>query len=270
MTQTVSVPVEKIVKAKELVKLVLLKKKVTVHQIQKLCGFLNFLCRAIVPGRAFTRRLYASYAGSKLKPHHHIYIKSENRLDLKIWNVFLEHPSVFARPFMDFANVLSADQIFFYTDSSGNKNLGMGGICVSSWMYSSWDSQFVATRKPSIQYLELYALTAAIIAWIHRYQNRRVIVFCDNNSVVNMLNQGTSGCKQCMVLIRIITLHCMVHNVCVFGEHLSTTKNDLADALSRLKLKKFFKLAQRKGLYLDPYPTPVPELIWPMKKIWAA
>ena len=33
------------------------KKKVTIHELQRLCGFLNFLGRAIIPGRAFTRRM---------------------------------------------------------------------------------------------------------------------------------------------------------------------------------------------------------------------
>ena len=36
--------------------------KATVKQLQQLCGFLNFPCHAIVPGRAFTRRMYANYS----------------------------------------------------------------------------------------------------------------------------------------------------------------------------------------------------------------
>ena len=31
------------------------QRKITVLQLQKICGFLNFLGRAIIPGRAFTR-----------------------------------------------------------------------------------------------------------------------------------------------------------------------------------------------------------------------
>ena len=30
------------------------KKKVTVKDLQKLCGYLNFLCKAIFPGQTFT------------------------------------------------------------------------------------------------------------------------------------------------------------------------------------------------------------------------
>ena len=54
---TVSVPVEKITKAAILIDRVLEKssKKITVNQLQKICGFLNFLCHCVLLGRAFTR-----------------------------------------------------------------------------------------------------------------------------------------------------------------------------------------------------------------------
>ena len=38
---------------------------------------------------------------SKLKQHHHVRITVENKLDLLMWQKFLQHPSVFYRPFMD-------------------------------------------------------------------------------------------------------------------------------------------------------------------------
>ena len=54
--QLVMLACEKIAKGRELIINILEKtsKKVTVHQIQKLTGFLNFLGRGIIPGRAFT------------------------------------------------------------------------------------------------------------------------------------------------------------------------------------------------------------------------
>ena len=50
--QIISILMEKVQRAKSLI-LSILKKKVTVKELQKLCGFLNFLCRCIVPGCAF-------------------------------------------------------------------------------------------------------------------------------------------------------------------------------------------------------------------------
>ena len=59
--QIVGIPKEKVAKALSQINYFLTKKnkKVTVLEVQQLCGTLNFISRAIVPGRAFTRRLYA-------------------------------------------------------------------------------------------------------------------------------------------------------------------------------------------------------------------
>ena len=58
----VGIPTEKIERALDMIEYFLNKnkKKATVKEIQKLAGYLNFLCRCVIPGRAFTRRFYAS------------------------------------------------------------------------------------------------------------------------------------------------------------------------------------------------------------------
>ena len=143
--QTVSVPREKITKALNMINSVLSKKskKMTILQLQKNCGYLNFLGRAIIPGRAFTRRLYSNL-NDKLKPHHHIKISRETRMDLEMWVQFLTHPTAaFYRPFMDFSKTWKATEIEFYMDASKNKLLGSGGYCQNSWMIQNWSNNFI-------------------------------------------------------------------------------------------------------------------------------
>ena len=161
INQCVCIPIDKVRKAVELITAVLERKsrKVTLHQLQKICGFLNFLGRCVIPGRAFTRRLYAYTAGDKLKPHHHIRVNAEMRADLLMWITFLEHPTVFCRPFLDFSSFLVADTIDMYSDASGK--IGMGAICGSEWIHKCWDSTFISCCKPSIEFLELYTVVAA-------------------------------------------------------------------------------------------------------------
>ena len=57
----ICIPTDKIDKALDLLEYFLNKKnkKVTKLKVQQLCGYLNFLSRAILPGRTFVRRLYA-------------------------------------------------------------------------------------------------------------------------------------------------------------------------------------------------------------------
>ena len=81
--RTLSLPLDKKEKAKYMLELCIKNKKATVKQIQSLTGLLNFLNRVIVPGRAFTRRLYFaihSQTGA-LKQHHHVSLSRDFRED---------------------------------------------------------------------------------------------------------------------------------------------------------------------------------------------
>ena len=264
VSQTISIPVEKIQRANELIDKALKSKskKVTLHQLQQLCGFLNFLGKCIVPGRTFTRRLYA-YTSGDLKPHHHIRITGEMKLDLELWQTFLKHPTVYCRPFMDLSENIVSTEIDFYTDASGR--IGFGGVCQNSFMYEYWDSEFLRVENPSIDYLEMYAVAAAVLAWIHRFKNRRVTIFTDNKGVRDMLNSAVGKTNNCMVLIRIIVLKCLVENVKLSAKYVKSEDNIFADQLSRGKLDSFRK--DSKGKY-ELVSTPIPEEIWPVTKIW--
>ena len=264
--QLVFIPIEKVDNALMLIEAMLNRpsSKTTLLEVQKLCGVLNFISRCVVPGKAFTRRLYALTKGLT-KPHQHVKLKQENKLDLKTWQTFLRHPAVFSRPFADFDKTWLAQEINLFTDSSLNANLGCGGISERSWFVQQWDPDFIKDYTPSIAYLELYAVTAAVLLWIHRYENKKIALFCDNLSVVHMINKNTSGCKNCMVLIRLIVLHGLLHNVKITAKHISTKDNFLADHLSRLRVGTFKKLTNNN---FEKTRCEIPQILWPMSKIW--
>ena len=256
--QLIRIPMDKWIKAANWVNYFLnkTKKKATVLEFQKLCGILNFVCRCRVPGRAFLRRLYVkTHMNGKLKPHHHIKITEENRLDLTVWKEFLEHPDGYYRPFMDTISI-NAKEIDMYSDASGTYGLGFGAYCGPAWTYGQWDQQFCKKHHPSIEYLELFAVTVGILNWIKLFANRRVVLFCDNESVVYMINNSTSSCKNCMILMRIIVAECIARNVRVFAKHVRTKDNGKADALSRMDLSRFWKLS---GDSMDKKPSPIPD-----------
>ena len=266
--QVICIPMDKLVKASNWMEYFLNKKnkKATFLEFQKLCGTLNFLCKCIVPGRAFLRRLYvkAPKGGPALKQHHHIRITVENRLDLIVWRNFLRTPDSFYRPFIE-SVALNAAEIDMYSDASGNYLLGFGAYCGPEWIYGNWDTEFCERHRPSIEYLELFAVTVAVLNWIKLFQNRRIVLFCDNEVVVHMINNSSSSCKNCMVLVRLLTAEGICRNVRIFAKHLGTKNNGKADALSILDMERFRRLADNS---INSHPFSIPAEIWPMTKIW--
>ena len=188
-------------------------------------------------------------------------VKEENRLDLMVWREFLSWLDVFCIPFTECGEI-KADEVNMYSDASGK--IGFGAICNTSWMFGQWSKAlFIDRFEPSIEYLELFALMAGVLMWLHHFKNKKIILFCDNISVVHMINNTSSRCKNCMVLLRLVVLHSMICNVRLFAKYISKD-NGLSDALSRLDFQRFRKL----GPNMERRPTEPPADIWPVERIW--
>ena len=195
--------------------------------------------------------MYAKFSGGQgvntkglqLKPYHHVKLDAEFKQDCKIWKQFLSDVQSVVRPFIDLDASLQADIINFYSDASANKDFGYGAVFGDKWIFGRRERNFIQTREPSIEFLELFALCAGIFTWSEHLAGTRIVVFCDNISVVYMVNNLTSSCIQCMKLIRLLTLDNLKNDRQVFVRHVRGKNNQLSDALSRQDLNRFFRLA---------------------------
>ena len=250
VNQIIGIPKEKVLHAVTMIESVMSNKnnKVTVLEIQKLCGFLNFLCRCIVPGTAFLTRLYALLPGGRnttLKQHHHVQLTMETKLDLKIWLLFLNSGSAFYRPFIDFTNSRCAVELDWYTNAAKNVGKsGAGGHHGTQWFFYRWPQNFLLQKNPSIAFLELFALTVGVLLWLPQHRNARLVLFCDNESVCKMVSKQSSKCKNCMALIRLLVLQQLIYNTRVFAKHVRTELNGRADSISRMKFQHFIALRE--------------------------
>ena len=200
-----AIPEEKHLKAIYLISKLIDKRKATIKELQVLCGYLNFLNKAIYPGCAFTRHMYTKYAihwskskktskvklrqgmvsqklksGSKLKPFHHVRLDKEFKLDCTTWLQFLMDENlaqVILRLMIDINSTATSQQLRFWTDASTGANLGFGCIFEKRWTYKQWPSNFIKIRKPSIEFLELFALCAGLFTWQDQLTNYRIIIF---------------------------------------------------------------------------------------------
>ena len=117
----------------------------------------------------------------------------ELRLDCLVREQYLKQPTTICHPCIDFTKLSYADELNFYTDTAKSDKLGFGGVFGTHWMKGNWIG-FVGQCNPSIEYLELYALIGGEDLWASYFSHRRVI-FCDNESVVHMVNQTTAKCE---------------------------------------------------------------------------
>ena len=270
-----AIPQDKKNRAIHLLRWACSKRKVMVQFVQKLTGTLNFLNKAMVPGRAFTRGMYQKLTlkdkkGNMLKQHHHIWLNNQFVQDCRMWIRFLEladvEPRLLCRPFIDFSLTDTTQILAFYSDASRNGKLGFGAIMGDRWIVAQWPAGFVEDCQPSIEFLELFALTIAVLSWDDdvKLQNTRVTVFCDNEEVVHMVNTASS-CNQCMKLIRILVLNGLKNNRRLFIRHILTKLNILADSLSRLNMTRFWKYAPKS---VNRTPDQLCANLWPVNKIW--
>lgn len=252
----IRIPLPKVHEIIQRIQDILSKEKVTLRTMQSLIGVLNFACRAIVPGRPFCRRLINSICGLT-RPFHHLRISKGMKQDLQLWLTF----------FQDFNGIsvfhdrywLSNEDAQLFTDSAAGVGLGFGAYFNGKWTYAAWpESWFDLGITDDITVLELFPLLVAVHIWGEKLRNKKICFRCDNIAVVHIVNTMTSKSDRVMVILRAFTLLCLKLNVIVRSAHVSGVFNNLADALSRLQIQKFRKLAPEA----EPMPEPIPHHLW--------
>ena len=256
------------------------KRKSTVKELERLAGLLNFINKAVIPGRAFTRRMYAKFAKiteeKNLQGFHHLNLDKEFKADCNMWLKFLNNlasPGI-ARPFIDVNSPLSTVKIINFT-SDASETIGFGSFFNNKhWLHGKWEPGFVKIYKPSIEFLELYAFCMGVFVWIEKLieeskeSEGRLILFCDNEPVVKMLNHTMSSCKFSMTLIRKITLKCLHYNIRIFARHIKGSKNNFSDDLSRGKILNFKKEARKRSFHIDPELSDISNELCPLSTYW--
>ena len=205
VNSTARLPKDKIINCIHHINYVKSKSKVTLQELQKLIGHLNFACLVVVPGRTFLRQIINLTIGLQ-KPFH---------LDEK-W--------------------ITSECLHLYTDAAGS--LGFGGLCDKKWFLGSWPQTW---KKLNITVLELFPIVVAAIIWGSMWQNKRIIFFSDNMAVVHVLSSSFSKEREVMILLRKLVLVTMNYNFQFQARHLPGHVNTLADSLSRMQVAEFKK-----------------------------
>ena len=223
-------------------------KKITLKELQSLIGKLNFACRAIIPGRAFCRRLIDATIGVK-KSFHKIRVSRNMVKDLLTWQSFINNHNGDSMMLDENREILD-----LYTDASGSK--GFGAYFEGHWTMGVWPEKIKAI-KTDIMYKELFPIVLSLLLWGQKFRNSRIVFHCDNESVVAIINKQSTPHKLSMGLVRVLVYFCLKNNIVFKARHIPGKVNDIADALSRLQLNRFRRLVPQADKDMTIIPTEI-------------
>ncbi|XP_029912530.1 uncharacterized protein LOC115362654 [Myripristis murdjan] len=216
-----SLPVEKLNRISLLISNFLLAPHCTKRQLLSLLGHLNFAIRIIPQGKAFISHLL-SIATSVPSLLDFISLDSSCRAELRLWLNLLSNWNGIT---------------FFYDDH----------------MTHSHDINLFTDAAPSAGFGGFYDPSSAIL-WGHEWSRKSILLYSDNQAVVDIINKGRSNSPSIMPFMRRLTWHSVTYQYILRAAHVPGHFNAIADSLSRFSFQKFRSLVP----HADNYPTPVP------------
>ena len=248
-----SLPLEKLVRIREVMHSMSAATSLTKRELLSLLGHLNFAMRVIPQGRSFISRLLdlsKSVAGLSDS----VVLDEGCRSDLGFWASLLEGWNGISMFLND--QVESSAELKFYTDAA--PSLGYGGIFGDQWFAGGWPVELSAL-PPSVQstaLMEIYPIAVACVLWGHLWSRKRIVVFCDNEAAVHIINKGRSNVPLINSFVRRITWSSVRGSFMVRAAHIPGLDNTVADSLSRFNFQVFRRLcpqAAAQGLHCPAF-----------------
>lgn len=224
---TISVTTERVEEILLLVKTWLNLLVATVKQLQSLLGKLHFVSNCVRPGRLFVSRLLTWLRSLPDDKCDHI-IPLYIRKDLFWWYHFLK--SYNGVSMMALEDWSQPDEIL-ETDATLS---GCGGWFLEKreFFHVQFPS-FLMDLNLHINQFELIALMICVKVWSVHFVNRKILVRCDNQSTVLVLNSGCTRDAYMQCCLREILFYAAKYNFEIKAVHFPGVENRTADILSR-------------------------------------
>jgi len=182
------------------------------------------------------------------------------KADLSIWSSFLDNWNGVSY-FPSEGQINS--ELHLYTDASGN--IGCAGSLNSAWFSFPWPKDFVLNERKkndSIALRELIPVVIACLTWASTFSSRTVILHCDNQSVVEIINARRSRVVVLNRLLRTLVLSELTLDYTVTAVYIPTEENIVADSLSRLDFQRFRLALPSADMTPTVIPTGVLQRVW--------
>ena len=229
LTMTMEITPERLTEIRHLIRTWLKKENATLKQVQSLLGKLNFIAACVKPSRIFVSRLLiwlrSIYSSSEFD---HL-IPLSVKKDLIWWNRFL--PLYNGISLMEYENWSKPDAIF----SSDSSLTACGGFWKGCYFHAEFPES-ILRHEFHISALEIFSIIICLKLWGRKFKGHRIVVFCDNQSVCQIINSGKSKSEILQDSLREICFIASCYEFELRAQHLSSRENRISDILSRWHL----------------------------------
>ena len=225
------------------------KESASLKQVQSLLGKLNFVAACVKPSRIFISRLLNWLRSIYDSPGSLHIIPDYVRKDLLWWNKFL--PLYNGISMMEYENWSEPDAIC----SSDSCLTGCGGFWNGCYFHAKFPDN-ILSKSLHIGVLEMLAIIISLKLWGQYFQGKRIVIFCDNNSVCQVISSGRSRSELLQDCLREICYLAAYYQFEIKAQHLSSGENRISDYLSRWHLDDRYKIMFKElteGYVLNEY-----------------
>ena len=238
------------------------KKKATKRQILSLVGLLQHATKVVRLGRTFVSRMYNAAAKLK-KLSHYTRLNKDFHSDLRWWHIFTSHWNGLSF-FRHSSHNGTADKSI-YTDASGS--WGCGGCLDTYWFQHAWSEEWTTIN---IMAKELVPIILSCAVWGPLLTKKTTVFQCDNHSVINAINKGSSKDAVVMHLLRCLWFFTAIFDIQIIVKHIPGVTNTSADMLSRNQMTQFLA-AHPQALHIPtPLPSSLLHIASPSKLDWTS
>ena len=232
---TISLPEEKMVEIKQLLRIWLKKKDMTVKQLQKLVGKLQFAACCVCAGRVFMNRMYDMIC--EMQEGQIYNVPRQVWQDVRWWHKYMKE--------YDGKSIMwlvqkQAEQNYFTTDAC---LVGAGGMCQGSYYHKKFlQWLFDKYENIHIMHLEMLAIITGLKVLGQHLYGKKFMIGCDNQAVVNIINAGRSRDQLLQDMLQEL-MYCLAKlDAELVAQFLPGKSNHVSDMLSRYYVHKKFRL----------------------------
>ena len=225
---TISAPDEKLAEIKEVCSQWQLRDHCSKRDLQSLLGRLLYVTKCVKASRPFLNRMLELLRQADRQEK--IVLSEDFHRDLNWFSRFLTKFNGVA--------FFSHDPVHFHIELDASLQ-GLGAVCGNEVYAVPVELGY---KGYQIVHLEMLNILVAMRVWAHIWHEKRVVIHCDNQAVVAVINSGKTRDPVLAAITRNIAMLTATHDINLKLVHILGKHNIIADALSRIGLHSNYQV----------------------------